>query len=419
MPYVFGGIPLLAMIDNGVLYPLNWLLIPFVRDGALSFYLLELQTLAHVFLLGLGAYCFARTVGVSRAGAFLAGVCWMFSGRVLAGHPQVFLYVAYAMGLYYVVSVAGRVQTSGEWMAAMRSTGLFLVVLALGLALAAAAFLPAYELAGLSARGATTPEVLEWGTRDFRNLVTFVAPEFFGQMGPTAWDYWGPAAEEYGYYWEIYVYLGMVPLLLAGAALTLVRRRLTLFLGLLTTFCLIGILGETTPFPRLLHTLAPGFGMFRAHTRLGLVMGFAVAILAGMGLDALRASWADQQLRARLRRYLTVTTGIALVLGLGAVLSGGPLTGWLGGDETGLLLARAGFGDPWRTCGATSGAQLRASVGLAPAAWAWRHAHRGDARADRRRPLLGRSVVQHVTAGARGLLRRDRPRRCPSGPPPE
>jgi hypothetical protein len=67
MPHLFGGIPFLAMIDNGVLYPLNWLLIPLVRDGALSFYFLELQTLAHVFLLGLGAYCFSRTVGVSRA----------------------------------------------------------------------------------------------------------------------------------------------------------------------------------------------------------------------------------------------------------------------------------------------------------------------------------------------------------------
>ena len=118
-------------------------------------------------------------------------------------------------------------------------------------------------------------------------------------MGPATWDYWGPAVEEYGYYWETYVYLGMVPLLLAGAGLTLVRGRLTLFLGLLTSFCLIGILGETTPFPRLLHGLAPGFGMFRAHSRLGLVMGFAVAVLAGVGLDAPRAACVVQQLRGR------------------------------------------------------------------------------------------------------------------------
>lgn len=220
-------------------------------------------------------------------------------------------------------------------------------------------------------------------------------------MGPATWDYWGPAVEEYGYYWETYVYLGMVPLLLAGAGLTLVRGRLTLFLGLLTSFCLIGILGETTPFPRLLHGLAPGFGMFRAHSRLGLVMGFAIAVLAGVGLDALRASWADQQLRARLRRYLALTTGVASVLGLGAVLAGGALAGWLGGDETGSVLARASFGDPWRTRGAASGAQLRASVGLAPAAWAWRRTDGGDARPDRRRPLLGWSFLQHVTAGAR------------------
>lgn len=283
----------------------------------------------------------------------------------------------------------------------MRSTGLFLVVLALGLALAAVAFLPAYELAGLSARGATTAEVLEWGTRDFRNLVTFAAPEFFGQMGPATWDYWGPAVEEYGYYWETYVYLGMVPLLLAGAGLTLVRGRLTLFLGLLTSFCLIGILGETTPFPRLLHGLAPGFGMFRAHSRLGLVMGFAVAVLAGVGLDALRASWADQQLRARLRRYLALTTGVASVLGLGAVLAGGALAGWLGGDETGSVLARASL--------VTHGGRAALLLGLSFALlWGWhRLPGRGGVLTVATLALIvgdlfsaGASFI-HVTAGAR------------------
>ena len=183
-------------------------------------------------------------------------------------------------------------------------------------------------------------------------------------MGPATWDYWGPAVEEYGYYWETYVYLGMVPLLLAGAGLTLVRGRLTLFLGLLTSFCLIGILGETTPFPRLLHGLAPGFGTFRAHSRLGLVMGFAVAVLAGVGLDALRASWADQQLRARLRRYLALTTGVASVLGLGAVLAGGALAGWLGGDETGSVLARASL--------VTHGGRAALLLGLSFALlWGW------------------------------------------------
>jgi hypothetical protein len=387
MPYLFGGIPFLAMIDNGVLYPLNWLLAAFVRDSALSFYVLELQTLAHVFLLGLGAYCFSRTVGVSRVGALLAGVCWMFSGpvvhhvfhpaiiqtltwlplvllflvkaldasslrlsiaagaawgmAVLAGHPQIFLYVAYAMGLYYVVWLADRMRNQRSLRAAMPATGLFLLVLVVGLALSAVAFLPAYELAGLSERGATTAGALAWDIRDFRHLVTFVAPEFFGQMGPNTWDYWGPGNQEYGYYWETYVYLGMLPVLLAGAALTGVRQRLTRFLSILIAFCLVGILGETTPFPRLLHNLAPGFGMFRVHARLALVMGLAVAVLAGVGLDALRASLHDEALALRLRRYLAVTSGVALALVLGTILGAGAFAGWLGRDEAGLILARA------------------------------------------------------------------------------
>ena len=59
---------------------------------------------------------------------------------------------------------------------------------------------------------------LAWNVRDFRHLVNFVTPEFFGQMGPATWDYWGPGTEHYGYYWETHVYLGVLPILLAGAA---------------------------------------------------------------------------------------------------------------------------------------------------------------------------------------------------------
>ncbi|MEE2710022.1 MAG: hypothetical protein VYA69_10540, partial [Gemmatimonadota bacterium] len=50
-PYIFGGIPFFAMIDVGVLYPLNWLFIYFVDNMILSYIVVEFHLIAHVYLI--------------------------------------------------------------------------------------------------------------------------------------------------------------------------------------------------------------------------------------------------------------------------------------------------------------------------------------------------------------------------------
>lgn len=42
-PYLFGGIPFAAMIDNAVFYPPNWLLIPFVDGKTINYLYVELR----------------------------------------------------------------------------------------------------------------------------------------------------------------------------------------------------------------------------------------------------------------------------------------------------------------------------------------------------------------------------------------
>lgn len=376
-PYLFGGIPFFAMIDNAVLYPLNWLLIPLVRNGALSFLLLEWHTIAHVFLLGAGTYFFCREIGISRTGSFTAGMIWMFSGAIvhhvfhggmihtiawlpfimlllvrtldtlslrmavatgtvwgvaiLAGHPQMFLYIAYLMGVYFIFCLIERLRSSAPVRESVRMTGLFIVIMVIGLGLSAAVFLPAYELIGFSQRGDVGYDTVASYTLHPRQLITFLIPDFFGRMTPTHWDYWGPQQEEYGLYWETYVYPGILPPLLAGAAVVMVRGRMVRFFAIVAALCFPLLFGDATPLFQWVNKAVPGFDLFRAHARLSMIIGFAVAVLAGFGLDALHNGWTDEAARRRFSRYLYALGGAAIIGVTGYLLAGSWLTDWLAG----------------------------------------------------------------------------------------
>ena len=377
-PYLVGGIPFLAMIDNAVLYPLNWIFILLVRNGALNFLIVEWHTIAHIFLSGVGTYYFCRSVGVSQMGAFTAGVTWMFSGpmvhhvfhgemvhtviwlplilmllvralerfsfrlavatgtlwgvAILAGHPQIFMYMAYTMGLYYLVCLIEPIRSCGRRREIMGLSGVFIIVMVVGLGLSAAVFLPANELATYSQRSDAGYDLVTTYALDLRQIVTFLMPDFFGRMDPMQWDYWGPGQEDYGHFWETYVYLGILPLLLAGAAVTIIRGHLTRFFGILALLSVLGILGETTPVFRAIYEIVPGFDRFRAHARLGMILGFAIAVLTGFGLDAIRRAATDDVSRKRLLQYFAVTGGIVFVGGAGYLLAADTFTDWLAGS---------------------------------------------------------------------------------------
>ncbi|MBI4550813.1 MAG: hypothetical protein HY710_00950 [Candidatus Latescibacteria bacterium] len=377
-PYLFGGIPFFAMIDTAVLYPLNWLFIPLVNDGTLSYLALEWHAIAHVFLSGAGMYAFCRSVDVGRMGAFAGGTTFMLSGvvvhqlfhvvllnplawlpflfllfvraldrlslrlavatgavfglMILAGHPQVFVYTAYAMGLYALVCLIGRLRSSGLGRDALRVVLVSVVAVGVGLGLAAIALLPMYELIQFSLRPGVSFEAAVSYSLGLRQLITLIMPEFFGQTDPTTWNYWGPSLKEYGHFWETYTYIGILPLLLAGVAIVLRRDRLTRFFGGLAVLALLLALGGSTPVYRLVYAVVPGIDKFRAPGRFGMIVGFAVAALVGLGLDALRTARGRETDRSRLRRYVFVTAGLTLAGVLVSIVAGDVIAAWLAGS---------------------------------------------------------------------------------------
>lgn len=84
-PYIFAGMPLLASIQPGALYPPTWLFAVLSPQTAMNVLVLTTYHLALI-----GTYLFARRIGINRIGAILAGTTFAFGGYMIAhlGHTN-------------------------------------------------------------------------------------------------------------------------------------------------------------------------------------------------------------------------------------------------------------------------------------------------------------------------------------------
>ena len=107
-PNIVAGVPFLAAGQHSAMYPLS-----------LIYYLLPLPfaygvfTVVHFFLSGLFTYLFARTLGASRAGAFLAGVVFTFSAFIVVSVNWP-MYMAAAIWLPFLLWVVEKLMRLAE-----------------------------------------------------------------------------------------------------------------------------------------------------------------------------------------------------------------------------------------------------------------------------------------------------------------
>jgi uncharacterized membrane protein YkgB len=347
-PYTFSGHPFLADVQSAIFYPpsLITVLLSLAWWGRFSLLALEWETISHFFLASLFTYLFARrllgyrgaalasaltftyggyltsyppqqlavletdvwlplilfcldlalVVGWSRRGiawGVAAGGAWGMA--LLAGHPQSAMYVFYTSLLYFAFRAAssppGLGGTEGgqgrrRWGGKAGLGGLFIFI---GFWLAAAQWLPSLEYMRLSVRASAGYEQLAGGF-PLGDMVQFLLPGVV--------SLWSP------------LYVGILPLLLAGVALAWRRDRQVIFWGLLALGALILSFGGHTPVYRLFYRIVPGFNLFKSQERAAFVVSFSLALLAGYGLRALSEE-------VKLRRWLART---AAILALGTLL---------------------------------------------------------------------------------------------------
>jgi hypothetical protein len=360
------GVPLLANLQSGVFYPLNWpfWVLPF--DVALT-----LSMALHLTAAGLCAYLFARKVGAGTGGAFLGGALFAFGtwtlsylefpmklgsavwlpllwlgaweaireGRlrgaawgalavalsVFSGYPQLTLLMLLSASILVLVLLAVTLRQR-EISVGGRLARLFAfpAILAIAALLSAAQLLPAAEMTALSAKAAAyDPAVALSRSLPPKGLLGLLDPFFFGFPGVER--FWGGKISEYCF-GAFYVGILALPLVFAAVAgairsgrAELGSRSIVLFLVLGTLLGIVLALGRNTPIYPWLHETVPGFGRSRWPATAGYLVAAHLAPLAGLGLTAALAD------RGRLRWTAGAALGLALLLGAAAVLARGPL----------------------------------------------------------------------------------------------
>jgi hypothetical protein len=197
---------------------------------------------------------------------------------ITAGHVQIAFYALAAAAAY-----AWAIRNTAE--RPIRFLGIAAAAFSAGVLLTAVQLVPTLELARLSTRSAMGyDEFVSYSLRP-QQLITWLFPYLFGGMGGRLYPgpYFGPLEPH-----PSMAYVGSGALVLAGIAL-LVRWRETIvrFYAALGALGLLLALGGATPVARVTF-LIPIVNSFRAQGRFVFLIDMAIAVLAGLGADAVR-----------------------------------------------------------------------------------------------------------------------------------
>lgn len=348
-PYLFGGMPLFASAQAGILFPLNWFYFFLPAQAAAT-----AMTLSAYVVAALGAFLYARRSGSSVAGAAVTSLVWQSGGflvaqighvnvvhtaalvpwllwavetyaargerrsavilaalvaaQTFAGHQQTQIYALVLVAAYAVVMSRGV--ADGERAVGRRYLK-SLIFLAVGLLLSSVQILPTLELTRNSVRASATYDFFSSFSLPPRMLAQFFAPYLFGggDGGLFRAPYTGQA-----FYNEYIGYVGLTTLALAALAPALRRDRRTIFWGAAALICLALAVGRFLPFDvyKIVYQI-PILNLFRVPARHLMEVNFALAVLAGRGVTFL-AGARDRKRAVRLALVAGATVAVLACL---------------------------------------------------------------------------------------------------------
>jgi len=336
-PYLYSGMPFAADNQSGLFYPVN--LLVFLLVPKLTYFVMELMSVTHVWWAGVGMYILLRTMKARRVPAFAGALAWMFSDvfvihfgnynliavaswlplifatfsaslfrearevwdgglhcalaagalwgmASLAGHAQMMLFIGlwlggYALFVTFTPSPGfGAGSGRGRW-TKLRPLILFAITALVAFGFAALMIIPSNEMTRYTGRaGLDYGEATQYSLPP-AGLVGLVVPGLFGR-GAGSWSPW--LRVEVGY-------AGVLTLALAILGVALKRKRERqgerVFLAIATVAAFLLAFGGYSALHGWLYRFVPFFGQLRAPARVVMLADFALAILAGLGLDAL------------------------------------------------------------------------------------------------------------------------------------
>jgi len=225
--------------------------------------------------------------GIKRKSlSYLMGASFSFAIQFLGGEPVtvgITLLLLFIYSLYYLPSPKKHLRQRLRNLAYLAFMGL------LALMLAMIQLLPFLRLLTSSQRwqGLTYFEVIKWSLNPLRLIELFI-PQMLGN--PTALyfkEFSGHSFFDGNYPFILSIYLGILPLLLALAALILQWKKETKFWAFLLGISLFLSFGHYLPFHRSLYNLIPLFKIFRYPIKFFVLVTFSLAMLAAFGVESL------------------------------------------------------------------------------------------------------------------------------------
>jgi hypothetical protein len=365
-PFVYGGLPYLAVLPGPVFYPtsLLYLVMPLHRAIGWTFVL-------HTALGGIFAYAAGRSLRLGPWASAVVGLAFMFTGMVVstlygghdgrmfvmvlvplafaclerglqsgrAGwfvgmglvvalqvftpHVQLMYYSSLCLSLYALLRIL-EVWRGGQagGPAAGRLLGWFAFGFVIAALIGAAQLVPTWRILEIAVRGGTGesgyPFAASWALPP-QEVTSLFLTDLIGSLG----TYWG--SNPFKLHTE---YLGAVTVALALLGLTGVRTDLRVRnLGAIALLCLLFALGAATPVHRLMYAVIPFVSRFRAPSMMLGPGALFVALLAGIGwqrvLDAGRGRG-----RAPSWTVTAVLIGPLLLFGFVALANPAGLARW-------------------------------------------------------------------------------------------
>jgi hypothetical protein len=356
-PYLFGGMPFIAASSGDIFYPTAWLrwIMPVGTAMAVGF-------AAHLFLAGLFAYLFLRTLRCSWGGAIVGGLAYELTGIlaslahpghdgklfvsalapllllaltrairdrrfaayglvaltvglcILTPHPQMTYYLLLAGGIWTLYLCFFDPERPQD-LRPVRAIGLATLAVVLGVGIGGIFVVPFLSYFPYSPRvvgdSATSWEYATSYALPIEELFGIILPHFNG-LGPDA--YWGRNFAKLHS-----EYLGVIVVALAGLGIAARKRQRGLVaLAVIAGLFLLVSLGGHTPFYRLWYEVMPYMKKVRAPGMAFFLVALPVAVYAAFGAERLLR----REVAARTVLYLFGGFALFAVLGVSGLLQG-------------------------------------------------------------------------------------------------
>lgn len=352
--FIYGGMPYAGDMQTCLFYPIHWLmLLPQTLFG-FSFVWVQWYVVFHLIWMGWGQYKVLRDFDIDPLPCLFGALGLVLSGHI-TGHffhfiiiyvtawmPWTFLYfrrilkqqqwkdvylsalclglsmlggfAQYSVHFFYFLAayaafflMAEEKKPLSQWI----KTGLQIApVFILATSMATVQYLLTLETADYSPRAEMTFEFSSESTMWFGKLITFLIPNFFGNVmgfNHGRGVYWGEVGV--WMHWEAQLYIGVVLLAFSILGFHQWKSKTKYFLLAFILVAIAAALARMLPVYKIIYNIVPALDRFRGPARGLYYVPFCVSILASMGLHHYAKSM-DESVREKIWRLGAIGSGI-------------------------------------------------------------------------------------------------------------